>query len=288
MAEAGWYYVEGDPPGTVRRWNGVEWIGFPIPDPAGNSGITATHGARPAQRKRFTSGGQALSIITVVMLTVLTGLFVLATIRVWNGAALMPSTGRPDSADVGELGTYIEDLGLTFAALVFGVLLTAFAFVPWIRNAAATAQIHLMRSGIRGQKRKPPSIVVLVILFVVFPGPFIAYWILRAAVSGVAQASNERSGMLGVVSDTATAASTDPRTGMAAISPIKIMIWWAFWWLPAVVGLLAWTGVWILSPLSDAALQTAVQLTAVLLGLEVVSLLCIIATVVQISGRLWR
>ena len=25
---AGWYYAEGDPPGTVRRWNGVEWIGF--------------------------------------------------------------------------------------------------------------------------------------------------------------------------------------------------------------------------------------------------------------------
>jgi len=28
--EPGWYYAEGDPPGTVRRWNGQEWIGFPI------------------------------------------------------------------------------------------------------------------------------------------------------------------------------------------------------------------------------------------------------------------
>lgn len=31
--EAGWYHVAGDPPGTVRRWNGFEWIGFPQPDP---------------------------------------------------------------------------------------------------------------------------------------------------------------------------------------------------------------------------------------------------------------
>lgn len=31
--EAGWYPAEGDPPGTVRRWNGHEWIGFPIAQP---------------------------------------------------------------------------------------------------------------------------------------------------------------------------------------------------------------------------------------------------------------
>ena len=33
-APAGWYHVEGDPPGTVRRWNGSEWIGFAVPDPS--------------------------------------------------------------------------------------------------------------------------------------------------------------------------------------------------------------------------------------------------------------
>lgn len=32
--EAGWYHAQGDPEGTVRRWNGAEWIGYPIKDPA--------------------------------------------------------------------------------------------------------------------------------------------------------------------------------------------------------------------------------------------------------------
>lgn len=31
--EAGWYYAEGDPEGTVRRWNGEQWIGFPVRSP---------------------------------------------------------------------------------------------------------------------------------------------------------------------------------------------------------------------------------------------------------------
>jgi len=31
--EAGWYHAQGDPKGTVRRWNGTAWIGFPIQDP---------------------------------------------------------------------------------------------------------------------------------------------------------------------------------------------------------------------------------------------------------------
>jgi len=39
-AEPGWYPVEGDPPGTVRRWNGEAWIGFPTALP-GTSQPTA-------------------------------------------------------------------------------------------------------------------------------------------------------------------------------------------------------------------------------------------------------
>lgn len=31
--EAGHYYAEGDPPGTVRYWDGTQWIGDPIPAP---------------------------------------------------------------------------------------------------------------------------------------------------------------------------------------------------------------------------------------------------------------
>ncbi|MEM9204325.1 MAG: RDD family protein [Actinomycetota bacterium] len=30
---AGHYYAEGDPPGTVRYWDGTQWVGDPIPAP---------------------------------------------------------------------------------------------------------------------------------------------------------------------------------------------------------------------------------------------------------------
>ena len=30
---AGHYYAQGDPPGTVRYWDGTQWVGEPIPAP---------------------------------------------------------------------------------------------------------------------------------------------------------------------------------------------------------------------------------------------------------------
>ncbi len=30
MQEAGWYYADGDPPETVRYWNGESWMGGPV------------------------------------------------------------------------------------------------------------------------------------------------------------------------------------------------------------------------------------------------------------------
>lgn len=29
----GLYYAEGDPPGTVRQWDGTQWVGGPVPQP---------------------------------------------------------------------------------------------------------------------------------------------------------------------------------------------------------------------------------------------------------------
>lgn len=31
--EPGWYHAAGDEPGTVRLWNGTQWVGFPQRDP---------------------------------------------------------------------------------------------------------------------------------------------------------------------------------------------------------------------------------------------------------------
>ncbi len=42
-AQPGWYAAQGDPPGTLRYWNGSEWIGEPVPGNAvGEPGATAT------------------------------------------------------------------------------------------------------------------------------------------------------------------------------------------------------------------------------------------------------
>lgn len=42
-AQAGWYAAQGDPPGTLRYWNGSAWIGEPVPGNAvGEPGATAT------------------------------------------------------------------------------------------------------------------------------------------------------------------------------------------------------------------------------------------------------
>jgi len=35
----GYYYAAGDPPGTVRQWDGTQWIGDPMPAPPGASGM---------------------------------------------------------------------------------------------------------------------------------------------------------------------------------------------------------------------------------------------------------
>jgi uncharacterized membrane protein YhaH (DUF805 family) len=50
----GWYYAQGDPPGTQRYWDGAKWVGQPVtqpqaapPPPSGPAGIYGA-GAGPA------------------------------------------------------------------------------------------------------------------------------------------------------------------------------------------------------------------------------------------------
>ena len=81
------------------------------------------------------------------------------------------------------------------------------------------------------------------------------------------------------------ASSVNPQTGLSEIGPLKILAWWALWWGPALLGVLSWLWVFLTGPLTANSLHSVVQLNAILLALEVVSLLCIITTVAQISTR---
>jgi len=64
---AGFYHAEGDPPDTVRYWNGDHWAGGPIPPPA-------SVGPGP-DHTRFGSTGRrvAASLIDIVVSTTLFG-----------------------------------------------------------------------------------------------------------------------------------------------------------------------------------------------------------------------
>lgn len=52
--QAGHYYAEGDPPGTVRYWDGTQWVGDPIPAPPTTP---PPPGAAGADTERFGSLG---------------------------------------------------------------------------------------------------------------------------------------------------------------------------------------------------------------------------------------
>ena len=114
------------------------------------------------------------------------------------------------------------------------------------------------------------------------------FWTLWEAAAGAAATPGRNRSMFGVVSDTATASSLDPETGVAETGPIKIMVWWALWWTPLLIARPLWAGVWVAGPLQVGALATVLQLSSVLMILEAVSLLCIATTVGQITTRLIR
>lgn len=48
VAPPGHHHAQGDPPGTVRYWDGTQWVGDPIPAPPGHRTPTAVPDARYA------------------------------------------------------------------------------------------------------------------------------------------------------------------------------------------------------------------------------------------------
>ena len=59
----GYYYAEGDPPGTVRYWDGTQWTGSPMPSPPGAS--PAAPNAAGFSQERF--GGMGIRIGAILL-----------------------------------------------------------------------------------------------------------------------------------------------------------------------------------------------------------------------------
>ena len=80
---AGHYYAEGDPPGTVRYWDGTQWVGDPIPAPPTTPPPPPGAAGAPAavDSERFGSLGIRLGaavvdgIIGFVVVLILVGIF---------------------------------------------------------------------------------------------------------------------------------------------------------------------------------------------------------------------
>ncbi len=66
----GWYYAQGDPPGTHRYWDGVQWQGGPQPVATTAAALTADMNASPG--KRF--------VAALIDYGILVGIYVVGTI----------------------------------------------------------------------------------------------------------------------------------------------------------------------------------------------------------------
>jgi len=191
--DAGWYHLDGDPEGTIRRWNGVEWIGQPIPDPTHPANY-----ARSSSGLRLNRRGALLSVLALVTLTGLAAVLGLLAAQLLQDADNILGQGSQQINDDGEaygplvggIETVIDaipNLLLFGVAIAATVLLAAVSFVMWINVAAATAQIHKnkqLRGHTRRVDRSTLSVVVQLVLFGLL-APL--WWAIRAGLSEAAR-----------------------------------------------------------------------------------------------------
>lgn len=131
--EPGWYHAEGDPVGTVRRWNGTEWIGFPIL-PETPEGTTPNPTAGVA---RFTPvPGQAS--LKALAIAVQLSLLAVAAVSLFHAVSLIQLAPYAENVLVEgpELADKVPDaLSTRFALSSVGsaifTLFTGLLFVAW-------------------------------------------------------------------------------------------------------------------------------------------------------------
>lgn len=62
----GLYHAEGDPPGTVRQWDGTQWVGDPVPAPPGSAAAPPPPpGAAPGATGNFATVGVRIGAILI-------------------------------------------------------------------------------------------------------------------------------------------------------------------------------------------------------------------------------
>lgn len=111
----GLYHAEGDPPGTVRQWDGRQWVGDPIPAPPGGGGGMAPRPGFDPERYG-TLGYRILAVVIDVVITVL--------VAVAIAIPLVAADVIDETADATAGGSF--GIGAILAALVSIAIQMAF------------------------------------------------------------------------------------------------------------------------------------------------------------------
>lgn len=269
-APAGWYRVDGDPPGTMRRWNGVEWLGVPTMLEAS----TETIGQQRRPLGRLAVSGVAAAVVSVIGFCLMALTMLALAISFHDGAQQVErnyfATGR-----IRDVGRIVDGLGDSVAVIILLVLITAVSFTSWVTNAAlasnAISGSHLGRRQFGGL-----GYLLYIVFFILFGVVYLVLLVLWRD-SKSKSPRRKRVGLFELVSKTAAA---------CRVGPIKVFVWWVLLWFPAVLGL--GTLLWLdfFGRQRPGSMKLAMQIAEVVLVAEVISLAMICATIIVITKRL--
>lgn len=100
---AGHYHAEGDPPDTVRYWDGDQWVGDPLPAPAATRPAVVGHREIVSKTDRF------LSFLLDIALTIVTlGIGWL----IWALVLVLKNEGQTPAKKLMKQQVLIEQTGL--------------------------------------------------------------------------------------------------------------------------------------------------------------------------------
>ena len=114
----GWYYAQGDPPGTQRYWDGTQWQGGPqaVPATGAAAGIA---GAGPGGRKAAGTGSRFVAFLIDVGIGI--GIYIVGIVLVVI------------------LGGISDALG-TLMSFLLGISYLAYAIYNWLYLQGTTGQ----------------------------------------------------------------------------------------------------------------------------------------------------
>jgi hypothetical protein len=242
---AGWYYADGDPPGTVRLWNGTQWVGFPQRDP--NAGfeqrVEAFEPTLGQMRLR------ELGFAVQLALGVVAVAYVFLIVKLLAGIAILDDV---DPLTLTPTVDLIQDVGDTIAPgfLFFyvAIALSGLLFVAWFWRAYKNVSLW--------HPTKHATFWAIWAWFVPFMNMFRP---------------------IGIMLELMTHSPRKDREG--SLNPVTAVMWWALWLAPGFVGFALNVG----SPDATSTLRSALWIQIIASVLNMVALVFAVVLVRQVT-----